>query len=223
VRENNFQLTRVGIADARYLPFDLYQDGLSALGYDIQEYNPDSASRLIDICILPIQSFQSGAVPLLTLLEVYDIPFIVALDEDSATTVLDRELHKAVGFFCESATPEQLALKIQMGLQWHSERKQHSRRVEDVATKIQNNRDIGIATGLLMVLTHMGSIEVFDKLKSFSRNNQVRIATVAKHLILMHEQKDKAFKVDGQVKDLDEWLANALNTLLSSVKRGRNL
>jgi hypothetical protein len=39
----------------------------------------------------------------------------------------------------------------------------------------------------------------------------------------MHEQKDKAFKVDGQVKDLDEWLANALNTLLSSVKRGRNL
>jgi hypothetical protein len=60
-----------------------------------------------------------------------------------------------------------------------------------------------------MAKTDMNSLDVFDSLKVFSRNNQVRISTVAENIISIHEQKQ--LHVKEWIEDLGNWLTEKVD------------
>lgn|GEM_PF-5157852 len=198
----------VGISSPHPHSYLEFAEELSKLGYKLIDCSDTEwGNKRLDICILSLDIIKSPSPAVLSNLEIYDIPFIISLNDDAVMENLSEHLQKAVGFLFAEPSLHHLALEIEVGLHIHRERTLHSRRVEHVSTKIQNNRDIGMATGLLMGQTHLSALQVFSVLKTFSRNARIRIATLANEVIRLYEQKHPELSHDKKIIDLESWLA----------------
>ena len=203
----------VGISNLHHLPYLQHNEELLKLGYQLKHCANDEWGSNLDICILPLDHDQTPPEDIINSLKTHDIPFIISLNDEAPTENLAGHLQKAVGFLFGEPSLNQLALEIEVGLHIHRERTTHSRRVERVSTKIQNNRDIGIATGLIMAQTHLSALEVFAVMKSFSRNGRVRIVAVAKEIINLFEQRHPDLSNKIKIDDLDAWLVKQLKNM----------
>ena len=197
----------VGISNPHHLPYLKYDEDLLKLGYQLTHCaNDEWSDKNLDICILSLEQVQSPPLAVISHLQTHDIPFIISLNDESPMENITGHLQQAVGFLFGEPTLNQLALEIEVGLHIHRERTVHSRRVERVSTKIQNNRDIGVATGLLMAQTHLSALEVFAVMKRFSRNGRVRIAAVAREIINLFELQHPDLSNEIKISDLHAWL-----------------
>lgn len=202
----------VGISAPHHLPYLQYDDELLKLGYQLTHCNCANSECVDnpDICILSFEHLQDQSSAVINNLKTHDVPFIIGLNDESSMENLTSHLQKAVGFLFGEPSLNQLALEIEVGLHIHRERTVHSRRVERVSTKIQNNRDIGVATGLLMAQTHLSALEVFAIMKTFSRNGRIRVATVAREIINLFEQRHPDLSNEMKIENLPQWLADKL-------------
>ena len=202
----------VGISNSHPQPYLKHDEELLKLGYQLIhcKYYGGTSDDTPDICILSLDHSQAPPTALIDNLQNQDIPFILSLNDESPVESLTGHLQKAVGFLFGEPSFHQLALEIEVGLQFHRERAVHSRRIERVSTKIQNNRDIGVATGLLMAQSHLSALEVFAVMKMFSRNKRVRIAGVAKEIIKLYELNHPELTSEIKIKDLHQWLSKKL-------------
>jgi len=202
----------VGISNSHPHPYLQHDEEMYKLGYQLIhcKYYGGTSDDSPDICILSYDDSQGPPIALINDLKTQDIPFILSLNDGSTVESLTGHLQKAVGFLFGEPSLHQLALEIEVGLQLHRERAVHSRRIERVSTKIQNNRDIGVATGLLMVQSHLSALEVFAVMKMFSRNKRVRIAGVAKEIIKLYELNHPELTSEIKIKDLHQWLSKKL-------------
>jgi hypothetical protein len=200
----------VGVTRSQKVAFEHQNDELKRLGIHLKECSfLDWDQKSVDICIIPSEIVQSSFY-LTPDEEKADTPFIISLTSESpAIITVEDAIQKAVGFMYGHPSVYQFALELELGMHLHRERKFNRRRVEHAATKIQNNRTIGVATGLLMAKTDMNSLDVFDSLKVFSRNNQVRISTIAENIISIHEQKQ--LHVKEWIEDLGNWLTEKVD------------
>ena len=203
----------VGVSNPHHLSYLQYDAELSKLGYQLTHCNCASGvcEDNPDICILSLDHLQTPSAAVIKNLKTNDVPFIISLNDESSMENLTGHLQKAVGFLFGEPSFNQLALEIEVGLQFHRERTVHSRRAERVSTKIQNNRDIGVATGLLMAQTHLSALEVFDIMKTFSRNGRIRIAMVAREIINLFEQRHPDLSNEIKIENLQQWLAEKLH------------
>jgi AmiR/NasT family two-component response regulator len=204
----------VGISNPQPHPYLKHDEELLKLGYQLIHCNcaAGTCDDRPDICILSLEQLQVSSTAVIKNLKTHDIPFIISLNDDSPVESLTGQLQKAVGFLFGEPSLHQLVLEIEVGLQHHRERAVHSRRVEHVSTKIQNNRDIGVASGLLMAQTHLSALEVFAAMKVYSRHNRVRIAGVAKEIIKLYELNHPELTSEKEIKDLHLWLSEKLET-----------
>jgi len=202
----------VGISNQHPHQYLKHDEELLKLGYQLIHCNctGGTCDDMPDIYILSLDHLQVASTAVIKKLKIHDIPFILSLNDDSPVESLTGHLQKAVGFLFGEPSLHQLALEIEVGIQLHRERAVHSRRVERVSTKIQNNRDIGVATGLLMAQTHLSALEVFAVMKMFSRNKRVRIAGVAKEIIKLYEPNHPELTSEIKIKDLHQWLSEKL-------------
>jgi ANTAR domain-containing protein len=202
----------VGISNQQPHPYLKHDEELLKLGYQLIHCNctAGQCDKNPDICILSLDHFQAASTTVIKNLKTHDIPFIVSLNDNAPVESLTGHLQKAVGFLFGEPSLHQLALEIDVGLLLHRERVVHSRRVEHASTKIQNNRDIGVATGLLMAQTHLSALEVFTEMKMFSRNRRIRIAGVAKEIIKLYELNPSELTSEINIKDLQQWLSGKL-------------
>ncbi len=199
----------VGVTSSQKSAFQHQNDELKRLGVNLKEYSiHDWSESSVDICIIPSEIVQSS-FDSASHIETGDLPFIISLTSEAPNLNIQDTVQKAVGFLYGQPSAHQFALELELGLHLHRERNFNRRRVEHAATKIQNNRTIGVATGLLMAKTEMNSLEVFDLLKIFSRNNQVRISSVAESIIEIHEQKQISMR--DLIDDLGQWLTEKVN------------
>jgi len=205
----------VGISAPHHLPYLQYDDELLKLGYQLTHCNcaNGECEDKPDICILSFEHLQDQSSAVIKNLKTHDVPFIICLNDESSMENLTSHLQKAVGFVFGEPSLNQLALEIEVGLHIHRERTVHSRRVERVSTKIQNNRDIGVATGLLMAQTHLNALEVFAIMKTFSRNGRIRVATVAREIINLFEQRHPDLSNEMKIENLPQWLADKLQQI----------
>jgi len=205
----------VGVSKPHDLPYLQYDDELLKLGYKLTHCNCASGDcdDTPDICILSFEHLQDPSTAAITNLKTHDVPFIISINDESSMENITGHLQKAVGFLFGEPSLTQLALEIEVGLHIHRERTVHSRRVEGVSTKIQNNRDIGVATGLLMAQTHLNALEVFAIMKTFSRNGRIRIATVAREIINLFEQRHPDLSNEIKIENLQLWLTEKLQEL----------
>jgi hypothetical protein len=212
VGQNRQEAIVVGVSNPHHIPFKQYNDQLLDLGLQLKDCaNEEWGHKRLDICILSLDLIQAPPPEVVSNLEVYDIPFIVSLNAQASVSSITGYMQRAVGFLFGEPSLQQLALEIELGLHLHRERKIYSKRVEHVATKIQNNRDIGVATGLLMAQTHLSSLEVFEVMKAFSRNGRIRISTVAEQIIKLYEHEHPDLATTIKIDDLGRWLADQLN------------
>jgi AmiR/NasT family two-component response regulator len=200
----------VGISNPHPQSYLIHDEELLKLGYQLIHCVDCQCDESPDIFILSLDHIQAPSTAVINNLKAHDVPFIVSLNDNSPVEILTGDLQKAVGFLFGEPSLHQLALEIEVGIQLHRERAVHSRRVERVSTKIQNNRDIGVATGLLMAQTHLSALEVFAAMKMFSRNRHVRIAGVAKEIIKLYELNHPELTSGIKIKDLHQWLSEKL-------------
>lgn len=118
-------------------------------------------------------------------------------------TVLDM-LSSAVGYIRSTPTLTEILLNLRLGLHWHNERVSHSNRISDIETKIENNRIIGIAVGVLMNSYGESEQSVFDSLKTISRNKQRRLPSVADEVIKKHTEQH----LKSPTSSLQAWLTD---------------
>jgi ANTAR domain-containing protein len=202
----------VGISNQQPHPYLKHDEELLKLGYQLIHCDcaDGQCDENPDICILSLENIQAPSTVVINHLKTHDIPFILSLNDNVPVESLTGHLKKAVGFLFGEPSLHQLALEIDVGIQLHRERVVHSRRVEHASTKIQNNRDIGVATGLLMAQTHLSALEVFSVMKIFSRNRRVRMAGVAKEIIKLYELNHPGLTSEIKIKDLHQWLSGKL-------------
>lgn len=200
----------VGVTSSQKVAFQHQYNELQNLGISLKELAVnDWPQSSVDICIIPSEVILSASPSLVSRIQQDDVPFIISLNTQAAELSVIDTVQKAVGFMYGEPSVYQFALELELGMHLHRERKFNRRRVEHTATKIQNNRTIGVATGLLMAKTNMNSLEVFNTLKVFSRNHQIRISSVAEKIISIHEQK--VFSVKDVASDLGVWLVDNVN------------
>jgi len=207
----------VGVSTEQKFAFLEHGNELESLGIKLTDFvQYRTKPGALDLCIIPSDEVKSPTSHIMEHIQEHDIPFIVSLTSSTPELSLEDTIHRAVGFIYGQPSVHQFALELELGLHLHRERKFNRRRVEHSATKINNNRVIGVATGLLMAKADMNSIEVFDTLKLFSRSNQVRISSVAEKIVAIHEEKQCL--ATTVIQDLSEWLNEmvSLNEMISS-------
>lgn len=137
------------------------------------------------------------------------LPYLIyGLDDLPVDTTSLELLYNAVGYLADMPSVNSIRLNVQLGLQRFRERQNYSRRVQDISEKIENNRLIGIATGLLISKTGLAPEEVFEQLKQVSRNKQRRAVDVAEEIILalaVKENGGQEIVRDGAIDNLAEW------------------
>lgn len=136
-------------------------------------------------------------------------PFLIlGIDRLPTKNVVQDVLDRAVGFIRSTPTLTEILLNLRLGLHLHHERSSHSKRIQNIETKIENNRVIGMAVGVLMSNYGESEEHIFDAIKSISRNKQRRISSVAHEIITKH---DKIYQNDGDralSSSLGAWLTN---------------
>jgi hypothetical protein len=137
-------------------------------------------------------------------------PFLISgIDSLPTKIVVQDVLDRAVGFLRRTPTLTEILLNLRLGLHLHHERSRHSKRIQNIETKIENNRVIGMAVGVLMSNYGESEQHIFDAIKSISRNKQRRISSVAHEIITKH---DRAYQTDSNptlsASSLKAWLKN---------------
>jgi len=136
-------------------------------------------------------------------------PYLVAGDASLPSTGKSREfLFDSVGVVASNPSFHDLILNIELGLSWHDERLRYGRRLDDFEKKVENNRIIGVAVGVIMGRTNVSNYDkAFEYLRISSRNKQRRISDVAVEITtkLMPEKHPETDAVDC-IKNLEQWL-----------------
>jgi hypothetical protein len=184
VREVINKPINVVICGIKSSVFEQYQQELQGIGYHLtitpKIANVAQSISPADICIVDIAELEPGW----TVFQNANLPFLVyGIDQLPSNAKMGDIFYDAVGYFVDEPSAQSIILQVQLGLQRHRERENHLKRTQDIAEKIDNNRLNGIATGLLMSKTGLSSERIFDEIKSFSRNKQLRVADVAGQII----------------------------------------
>jgi len=136
-------------------------------------------------------------------------PYLIADDAKLPKTDNDRDfLFNSVGVVANNPSFYDLILNIELGLSWHDERLKYGRRLNDFETKLENNRIIGVAVGIIMGRTNVSTYDkAFECLRLASRNKQQRISDVAMEIRtkLMPKKHDGEILID-YVDNLELWL-----------------
>lgn len=210
--EITHRLIRVGIFGSETLALGECARELNQAGYDLN-FSSSSKSRNEgesddDIFIVGMSEF-SDADNLAYWTGTLS-PFLISgIDRLPTNIVVQDVLDRAVGFIRSTPTLTEILLNLRLGLHLHHERSSHSKRIQNIETKIENNRVIGMAVGVLMSNYGESEQHIFDAIKSISRNKQRRISSVAHEIITKH---DRTYQTDGDqtvsASSLQTWLSN---------------
>ena len=136
-------------------------------------------------------------------------PYLVAGDTNLPSAGKDRDfLFNSVGVVASNPSFHDLILNIELGLSWHDERLKYGRRLDDFEKKVENNRIIGVAVGVIMGRTNVSTYdEAFECLRVASRNKQRRISDVAVEITTkMTPENREAVKDCDCIESLELWL-----------------
>jgi len=136
-------------------------------------------------------------------------PYLIAGDAKLPKTDNDRDfLFNSVGVVANNPSFHDLILNIELGLSWHDERLKYGRRLDDFEQKVENNRVIGVAVGMIMGRTNVSTYdEAFECLRVASRNKQRRISDVAVEITTkMTPENREAVKDCDCIESLERWL-----------------
>ncbi|HEC58087.1 hypothetical protein LCGC14_1273110 [marine sediment metagenome] len=200
---------RVGIFGSEGLALHECANELHQAGYVLNFSSASQDETDNDISIVGMSEFAHAGN--ITRWKNTPSPFLISgIDSLPHGTAMSEVFNIAVGYIRSAPTLTEILLNLRLGLHWHHERRSHSERISNIETKIENNRIIGMAVGVLM--THYGKSEqyVFDSLKTISRNKQRRISSVANEIIAKHNEDTQTDKPDIRLKssDLHAWLTD---------------
>jgi len=134
-------------------------------------------------------------------------PFLIlGIDNLPQDLEILSALNSAVGYIRSAPTLTEILLNLRLGLYWHNERELYSKRISNIETKIESNRIIGIAVGVLMNNYGESEQHVFDSLKTISRNKQRRISSVAEEIITKLNEHNHADIKLNSLSNLQTWL-----------------
>tara|TARA_R110002049_G_scaffold295369_1_gene482710 strand:+ start:48 stop:698 length:651 start_codon:yes stop_codon:yes gene_type:complete len=199
---------RVGIFGSEALAIGECANELHQAGYELNFSSSLKSRNESDNDIFIVGMSEFSDADNLALWKSTPSPFLISgidnLPNNSA--VLDA-LSSAVGYIRSTPTLTELLLNLRLGLHWHNERRSHSKRINNIESKIENNRIIGIAVGVLM--NNYGESEqyVFDAIKAISRNKQRRISSVAHEIITKHNERSQTdVNLKAPTSNLETWL-----------------
>jgi hypothetical protein len=164
---------RVGIFGSEALALGECANELHQAGYDLNFCSP-----------LQPRNESDGDIFIVGMSEFYEpdnlahwittpSPFLVSGIDSLPNNITGQELlDRAVGFLRSTPTLTEILLNLRLGLHLHHERSRHSKRIQNIETKIENNRVIGMAVGVLMNNYGESEQHIFDALKTISRNKQ---------------------------------------------------
>lgn len=132
-------------------------------------------------------------------------PFLVYDFREHCNFGKDHSLaHKAVGHFIDKPSPKEISLKIEVGLLLYQERRTVGKRLVDLDKKFEANRDIGVATGVVVALCGLTVQESYELLRRVGRNQRCRISDVAKSLVSNSSQLSE--KRQHDLPSIEYWL-----------------
>lgn len=185
-----------------------YTDKLSDHGFKLLFSNISNLSNSdkTDVYIVSIKLLQSYS----DIFNAQNIktPYLISGTCSLPKTKNEKQfIYRSVGLLANNSIFHDLILNLELGLSWHAEREKNERRLSDFEQKIENNRIIGVAVGLIISHTNMSNYEdVFSMLRSISRNKQRRISDVAIDVTeMLSKQSIEKISSEELIKNLESW------------------
>ena len=208
--EITHSLVRVGIFGSETLAIAECANELHQAGYDLNFSSSLKLRNESDDDIFIVGMSELSDADNLAHWKSTSSPFLISgIDSLPNNIAVQEVLDRAVGFIRSTPILTEILLNLRLGLHLHHERSRHSKRIQNIETKIENNRVIGMAVGVLMNSYGESEQDIFDAIKSISRNKQRRISSVAHEIITKH---DRIYQADGNstisTPSLQAWLTN---------------
>jgi len=205
-------LINVDIYGVEASVFQQREDDLLGMGYRLHcRADSPNVNLMADICIVDVSRMGDCR----TLLQQKSTPYLISGINFTPPLAGEIELPLAilknsVGFLNSKPLLADICISIRLGLLWHDERERYSQRVQDIDTKISNNRTNGIAIGMLMQQSDLLEQAVMRCLKQTSRNKRRRMVDVSTEVI------DKRAALDQAQLHTEDELLSWLQATVSS-------
>lgn len=201
---------KVGIVGSEALALSECANELQQAGYVLSFSSPEKSQNESDHDIFIVDMSEFDDDDNLALWKSTLTPFLISgIDSLPHNIAALDVLSSAVGYIRSTPTLTEILLNLRLGLHWHNERRSHTHRINNIESKIESNRIIGIAVGILMNNFGESEHHVFDALKTVSRNKQRRISSVANEIIIKHNERNQT-NMNQQLSpsNLQTWLAD---------------
>ncbi|MEY8239403.1 MAG: ANTAR domain-containing protein [Cycloclasticus sp.] len=204
-------LINVDVYGVEMSVFQQREEDFLAMGYRLQCRTESPAEVLAaDICIVDVSRMDDCR----ELLQQKNTPYLISginlTPPLTGTVELPfAVLKNSVGFMNASPLLADISISIRLGLLWHDEREKYSQRVQNIESKINNNRVNGIAIGMLMQQSGLLEHAVMNCLKQTSRNKRRRMVDVSAEVI------DKLALLDQAQLSTEAQLLNWLKETVS--------
>lgn len=186
-----FTLTTIGsgLSDAGYQVISA-PDGHSAVEIGLEK-RPDLA--ILDIR-MPRMSGIEAARELRQRGQINAL-FLSAYSDREIVETATRE--GALGYLVKPVNTQQLIPAIEAALRRAGDLQQLLQKKEDLTQAICRNREISVAVGIYMERFAVEERIAFDALRNFARSRRIKLATVARELVMDSESREQ---IIGQIQ-----------------------
>ena len=186
---------KVLLADDDRLVLSTLADGLGRAGYvTITAASGTEAVRIYaeqspDIVVLDIRMpGLSGTEAMQKIQERKKIPVLFLSAFDSQDMVREAVAMGALGYLVKPVRINQFVTSIEAALARWAEIVALKNAEENLKTALQGDRNIGIATGLIMERYHLQAIPAFELLRRHVRSRQCKLEEVAAEIVSSAEK-----------------------------------
>ena len=182
--------TKVLLADDDRLVLSTLADGLAQAGYAVQKAVSGAeavqicAEQSPDIAVLDIR--MPGVTGIEAIQQIQErkmIPVLFLSAFDSQDAVKEAVAKGALGYLVKPVRINQLVTSIEAALARWAEIVALRNAEENLKIALQGDRNIGIATGLIMERYHLQSLPAFELLRRHARSRQCKLEQVAAEIV----------------------------------------
>ncbi len=202
---------KILLADDDIITLSSLGDGLRAAGYKVVTATDGNAAvevgldEMPDLAILDIRMPGMSGIEAARELRNRGEINTLFLSAHSDYTIVQQATQKgAIGYLVKPVSCKQLIPAIETALSRSNDIRQLQKNKADLTSAISRNREISVAVGIYMERFAVEENIAFDALRAFARSRQLKLASVARELVVDSGNRDQL------ISDIHQHSCNSL-------------
>jgi response regulator NasT len=188
-----------------------FTEGLALAGFAVSRATSGEEAvaicreQPVDLVVMDVRMpGQSGIDAAAEIRSKFGVPSFFVSASDSEKYVKAAVADGGLGYLVKPVTIRQLVTSIRAALARATEIKALTSAQESLQIALQGDRNIGIATGLIMERNRVTAAVAFDTLRSCARAEQRKLGDVAAEIVAAAERLNLSSRVPGSRRSSDK-------------------